>query len=341
MMKSFGLDIGVNSIRAIHLSQEKEKFKLLSFGKAKMPANLQSELEADQQKIAESIKKLVLDIGIKVRGVVISLSESQVYSRVVELPSLSDAELKGAIKWEAEQYIPIPIDKAVLDYQITRRTSKKEENKTMEVFLVAAPKSLIEKYIRIIKMADLQPLALETELISVCRALVHNSQKERHNLVVNIGSLSSDLAITLGGQIVFTRSVPTGGNALARAVARDLDLDISQAEEYKKSYGLDEKKLEGKVRAAIKPVFDVVVDEIKKAIIFYQEKKQIKLNNIILSGGTAKLPGLVPYLAGALGQEIQVGDPFANVVMEGDQKSQIGDDALLYTTAIGLAMKNV
>lgn len=340
-MKSFGLDIGVNSIKVAHLSQEKEKFKLLSFGKTKMPVHLQSELEDDQQKIAEAIKKLLLDSGIKVRGVVISLPESQVYSRVVELPSLSEAELKGAIKWEAEQYIPIPIDKAILDYQIVRRTSQEEKNKTMEIFLVAAPKSLVEKYMRILKLVDLQPLALETELISVCRTLVRNSQKETHKLIINIGSLSSDLAITFGDQIVFTRSVPTGGNALARAVARDLDLDISQAEEYKQSYGLAEKKLEGKVRAAIKPVFDVVVDEIKKAIIFYQEKKKIKLNSIILSGGTTKLPGLVPYLAGALEQEIQVGDPFANVVLEANQKSQIGDDAPLYSIAIGLAMKKV
>lgn len=340
-MSSFGLDIGANSIKAVQLKPEKGRYRLLAFGMTSLPASLQSESSADQKAIAEAIKKLLLDIGITVKRAVLALPESQVFSRVIEVPPLSEAELKSAIKWEAEQYIPIPIEEANLDYQIIRTPPKGATGKKMEVFLVAAPKNFVEKYLRILKIADLQPLALETELISICRALVGQAKEEKHNLVINIGSLSSDLAITRGDQIVHTRSIPTGGNALARAVARDLDLEVSQAEEYKKSYGLGEKQLEGKVKAAIKPIFDVVINEIKKAIIFYQEKEKVKLENVLLSGGTAKLPGVVPYLANSLGIGVQIGDPLTNVICEETQKTELVDDAPFYTTAVGLAMKKV
>lgn len=338
-MKSFGLDIGANLIKVVQLRSEKEKYQLLTIGMASLPASFQSESKMDHLAIAEAIKKLLLDSGITSKGVVLALPESQVFSRVIELPSLSEKELEGAIKWEAEQYIPIPIKDAVLDYQIINKPSKGAREGQMEVFLVAAPKDLIEKYLKLLKIAGLEPLALETELVSVCRALVGKIGKEEDSLIVNIGSLSSDLAITKGNQLVHTRSIPTGGNALARAVARDLNLEVSQAEEYKKSYGLNEGKLEGKVMAAIKPIFDVIVNEIKKAIIFYKEKKKVELKNAILCGGTAKLPGVVPYLANSLDLEVRVGDPFANVICDEKQMAQLSEDAPLYTTAVGLAMK--
>lgn len=340
-MKSFGLDIGANSIKVVQLKPEKGKYGLLAFGMAPLPASLQSESRADQQAIAEAIKKTLLGSGITIKGAVLALPESQVFSRVIEIPPLSEAELKSAIKWEAEQYIPIPLEEANLDYQVIKMPPKEATEKKMEVFLVAVPKNLVGKYLKILKMVDVHPLALETELISVCRALVGKAAKDKHSLVINIGSLSSDLAITRGEQIVYTRSIPTGGNALARAVARDLALEVSQAEEYKKSYGLDEEKLEGKVRAAIKPIFDVVVDDVKKAIIFYQEKEKVKLENAFLSGGTAKLPGVITYLANALGLEVQIGDPFVDVICDEKQKVELGDDAPLFTTAVGLAMKKV
>jgi len=340
-MKSFGLDIGVNSIKAVCLKPEKDKYRLLSFGITVSPTILESEAKKDHEAIAEAIKKLLLDSGISAKGAVMALPEAKVFSRVIELPLLSQDELESAIRWEAEQYIPIPLKEANLDFQIISSSPKGAAEQKMEVFLVAAPKSLVEKYVKILKIADLQPLALETELVAICRTLVGRAKQEEHNLLVNISSFGSDLAITKGNQIIFTRSIPTGGNALARAIARDLNIEISQAEEYKKSYGLDEEKLEGKVSGAIKPIFDVVVNEIKKAIIFYQEKQKLRMENIIICGGTAKLPGVVPYLANALALEIQVGDPFSNVVYNEKQKAELSDSALLYTTAVGLAMKKV
>jgi len=95
------------------------------------------------------------------------------------------------------------------------------------------------------------------------------------------------------------------------------------------------------VSGAIKLVFDAFIQEIKKGVIFYEQKEKAKLKSVILSGGTVKLPGVVGYLAESLGLEIEVGDAFRNVIIDEKQKSLPSDDALLYTTAIGLAMKKV
>lgn len=336
-MRVFGLDLGTNSIKAVELKPVRDKYQLLHFGLAPMPASLQSEAETDQQAIAAAIKKLLAQSGIKLATPVLALPEAQVFSRVIEMAPLSEAELKSAIRWEAEQYVPIPLDEASLDYQIVKPVVKKEDK--MEVFLIAAPKNLINRYLKILKLAGLQPAALETELVAISRALV-NADNGNH-LIISIGSQSSDLAIIHDQQIVYTRSISTGGQALGRAVAKALNLDLAQAEEYKKSYGLLEDKLEGKVRAALKPVFDTIIEEIKKAVLFYQEKSGVKLTNAILAGGTIKLPEAVSYLASALDLEVAVGDPMKSLVFDQKQVNFSLDDGPLYTTAIGLAMKKV
>jgi len=340
-MKSFGLDIGTYSVKVVQLEPKADKYRLISLGMAPLSASFQSEAEVDQKAIAQTINNLLVKTGITSKGAVLALPESQVFSRVVELPQLSEAELKNAIHWEAEQYVPIPLEQANLDYQIIKMPAKESPKEKMEVFLVAAPKDVVQRYLEILKKARLEPVALETELISVCRALMGKAKEGQYNLIVNIGSLSSDLAITRGPQIIYTHSIGTGGNAIARAVARDLNLEVAQAEEYKKSYGLNEKMLEGKVKKAIEPVFMVVIDAIQKAIRFCEAKESVKLKTLLVSGGTAKLPGLVTYLTKALNLEVQVGDPFINIILSDEQKKTLGDDAPLYTTAVGLAMKKL
>ncbi len=342
-MKIFGLDIGTEAIKAVELNPEGSRYRLLHFGMAPMPASLQSEAEKDQQAIASAISKLLSQSGIALKTPVLALPESQVFSRVIEMTPLSEAELKNAIRWEAEQYVPIPLEEASLDYQIIKERVKTNDGvEKMEVFLIAVAKSLIDKYSRVLNLAELQPVAMETELIAISRALLGSTVPETdHRLIISLGSQSSDLAIVQNSQIVYTRSLNTGGQALARAIAKSLNLDLTQAEEYKKSYGLDESKLEGKVALAMKPVFDLIIDEIKKAILFYEEKAKVKLQTALLAGGTVLMPGAVPYLAGSLSMEVIVGDPLKNVIVDDPKNQPALNITPFYTTAIGLAMKKI
>lgn len=251
-MNFFGLDIGSHSLKIAQVEKNKDKPRLIAFGFAEAPPRgLLSEAETDLTALAEAIKRLHQEARIDTKNVASALPEDQVFTKVVTFPKLSDEELGSAIKWEAEQYVPIPLDEVNLDYQIVGKAKEGVAEK-IEVLLVAAPKRLIEKVLQVLRVAGFNPVALETEILALARSLI--TPDSETSLLVDLGARATDIAIVENGQVVLTRSIPTAGEALTRAVASGLDLEPSQAEEYKKAYGVDPKKLEGKIRGVIGPV---------------------------------------------------------------------------------------
>lgn len=334
-----GLDIGSHTIKVICLQKRSVKeYWLQAAGIAPTPPKgLISDSQADLEAVSVVIKKLILESKTNVRQVNASLPESQIFTRVIEMPQLTEAELGTAIKWEAEQYIPMPLNEVKMDYVILTSDQKGKDGK-MEVLLVAAPLSLIDKYRKVLEMSGLEPISLEPEIIAISRSL--GGEGKMPILIINLGAATTDISITKGGVFTFTRSIASGGEALARAVAKEMGFELSQAEEYKRTYGLEEDKLEGKILAAVKPIFDTVIEEIKRALIFYQGKypdEPIKI--VSLCGGTAKLPGLVVYLAQNLGIETQVGDPWTRVGKDRKLFPKIEEEGPVFAVAIGLAMK--
>lgn len=339
----FGLDIGSHSIKVVQLRRDNKRFILQAFGKANTPANaLSSDAPLDQDALSEAIKTLVHDAKITASNVAVAFPESAIFTRVIELPSMGDKELANALQWEAEQYIPLPLKDVKLSWQILSRPDSKDSGAKMSVFLVAAPNSLIDRYVSLLKQAKLNPIAFETETIAIKRALVDGRDAGPTTLVISIGATTTDLAIVSGGVTSFTRSIATGGLALARAIAQDLGFEMGQAEEYKKNYGLVEDQLEGKVMQAIKPVVDIITSEIERAILFYQTRHPVDpIKRVVLVGGTANLPGMVVYLATTIGLEVQIGSPWQNVEIPAELQQQVKEDETSYAVAVGLAMKEL
>ncbi|MDP2671391.1 MAG: type IV pilus assembly protein PilM [bacterium] len=341
-LNHFGLDIGTHSIKAVQLGGSSERPSFVAAGQVNTPVSIASASEEDHQKIAEAIKALHRETHISTDKVVTALPESQIFTRVVELPVLSEAEVKNAIKWEAEQYVPIPISEVKLDWQILSTINTPDKKQKMEVLLVAAPTSLINNYLQILKMAGLSAIALETEITAVVRALVQRVAGTPTTMVVSIGASTTDLSIVTTNQINFTRSIATGGSALARGVAQDLGFEVDQATEYMKTYGLDATQLEGKVLQAIKPIFDVIVNEIRRALAYYTTRHpESSVKRVVLAGGTAKLPGLVVYLAEILGLEVQLGNPWDGISLPSSLSQKLTEDAVSYPVAVGLALKTI
>lgn len=339
-----GLDIGSKNIKVVELKKTSNGLILQSFGSIETPHGAsKSESQADLEEIASAIRKLMKDIKVTTNKVVVGLPESVVFTRVVQLPMMSDQELKTAMRWEAEQFIPIPLKDVKYDYEVMRRPTKemKEKKEKMNVFFVAVPNTTIDRYLKIMKAASLEPLAFETELIALVRSLSPQKAACPTTLIINIGAETTDLCIVSKGDIAFTRSISSGGNALSKAIAQELGFEITQAEEYKKTYGLLENELEGKIQEIIKPIFDVIVGEIERGVLFYQTHHPTDtVKRIILCGGTAKLPGIVMYLAGALDLEVQLGDPWNNVKKGSvELTKKLEDQAPFYAVAVGLAMR--
>ncbi len=341
MAKSLlGLDIGTHSIKLIEIGQSGTTLTLLAAGSIPTPPKaLASAVEGDHRAVAQAITQLIKETGAKADQVALALPESQVFTRVIEVPSLSQRELTSAIGWEAEQYIPLPLDQVNLDYSILRDAKETGTDK-MDVLLVAAPKNLLEKYLTIIEMAELIPIAAETEIIATARALSRSVATVKNAvLLVSLGAQTTDLAILRNGVLAFTRSIAAGGEALSRALVSGLDFNTNQAEEFKRTYGLEQDKLQGKIVTAVKPIMDTIIGEMKRALAFYAEKhKDERVEAIILSGGTAKLPGMVVYIAQNVGIEAQLANPWVGITR--DPRFRVLDsEGPTFTVAMGLALR--
>lgn len=339
MTTTIGLDIGSYSIKLIELAREGDRVGLVSAGSVPMPPKaLTSPLAADTEAVAVAVKQLIKDTGTKAKAVSIALPESKVFTRVIEVPQLSQRELASAIKWEAEQYIPLPLDQVNVDYTVLREAKDSAAGK-MEVLLVAAPKSLIERYLTITELAELTVATAETEIIATARAVARSVPQVKNVMVVSMGAQTTDIAVLRTGILAFTRSVGSGGEAITRAIAQSLDFSQSQAEEYKRTYGLMQDKLEGKIAAAAKPIMDTIVAEIKRAIAFYEEKyKDQHVETILLSGGTSRIPGMVVYLAQAINFEVQMTNPWVGIAKDA-RFNVLNTEGPNFCVALGLALR--
>lgn len=340
-MDFFGLDIGSENLKLAQLEKAGPRFKLVTLATVPAPKSIESEAETDLVVIATAIKKMVGEAKVTTKNVVASLPEDKIFTRIVELPWMEEKELKSAIRWEADQYVPIPLAEAVLDYQLLDAATPTRKGK-VRVFLVAAPKELVEKYIKVLEMAGLKPVGLETEMISFCRSLVLASNQA--TILVDLGARSADIALVQNGQILLTRSIASAGRAITRALVSSLGLQSAQAEEYKKTYGIDGKKFEGKIKQAMDPIFQAVVMEIKKVISFYKTETAVtsEIERIILTGGTAQLPEAVGFLAQQLGQQVELGDPFQRIDSAKEPSAKMEKGAgVFYAGALGLAMKEI
>ena len=190
---SFGLDIGTTAIKVVWLSKENN---IVSYDTAlTIPTpvqGMQSESPFDQQEMAQVINKLVIDAKITTNNVAIAIPESHAFTKVIEMPVLSDKELSNAIYWEAEQYIPVPLDSVTLAWDKLRTFKSALPEEKMQVLLVAAPKELIKRYQTILDLAGLTVVSIETEIIAIIRGMM-TSKNIPNSLVVNIGALSTTL----------------------------------------------------------------------------------------------------------------------------------------------------
>lgn len=335
-----GLDIGSSFIKAVVLSHKGSVPSLVSFGSIAAPQpGITSDNQADLEMEARAVKTLIASVKSPTSSVVIALPESKIFTRVIEdLPFLSDEELASAIRYSAEEFVPLPTDQVNLYWQVINRS--KQQNYTM-VFVIASPKNTVNKYLKVLDLAGLKPAALETELIAATRALVGNNQFAPTTLIVNFGAGSTDFAVVSKGTIQLTRSIGTGGLALTRAISQYLNFEPMQAEEYKKVYGLLEDQLGGKIYQVLKPLIDVIASEAQRVVQAYQAKNpQNHIKRVVLAGGGAKLPGLVIYLAGVLGLEIQEADPWYFIEKDNSVLPKQLSEAIQYTIAVGLALRS-
>jgi type IV pilus assembly protein PilM len=334
-MDFFGLDIGVTSARIVRLKGQKGALKLHRIGSVPLPhPGIRADSKNQIEKLSESIKKLITDLDMTTRNVVISLPEERVTTRIKWFPPMKEKEVDSALKYEAETFIPHPLDKVQLDYQII----DKDDNGRLLVFTVGILKKEIEKYTFLAKALGLNIIALEPESISLNRIY---SVDNLPTIIADINHDHTSLIANNMGNIYLTRSTSIGIKSLSRAIKINLGLKGDEAEAYREAYGLKGEELEGRVKEAMLPIVEKLIRDIKQTVLSYQKDWNEDIGLVILSGEGARTPGLAEIVAKNLGVEIQVGEPFSDVEVGGKTSVNLENKEVDFSVACGLAARGL
>jgi type IV pilus assembly protein PilM len=333
-----GIDFGTHSVKAVELSNITTHPKLVNFGSQTTPQGvINSEDKKDQKKLADVVKKLYSDSKIKNTSIVVALPEFSVFTRFLEFPGVKEEELKDAVFYEAKQYIPVPIEEVRMSYV---PIGFNEAKNAPRVLLVAAPLKIIESYIKVTEMAGLEIVAIETESVALGRAMYRATQ-QKHVVMLDFGANSTDMSIMMEGYLVFSQSISIGSDALTQAIVNKFNFEYSQAEEYKRNYGITPDVLENKIYNVLSPILESIVLEVNRGIEFYKNKTLTNApTEFFLTGDGALLPGLADYLSKALHVNATIANPWSNIQVDRKFQDIISKSGPSFSVAIGLALKD-
>ncbi len=339
MSNIFGLDLGSDTIKLLHLDKKGAKKKVIMALAVKNPTSgFVSVNEKEMAPLIETLKQIKKEANLSTNLVSVSLPERHIFIQTLELPKMSEKELQQAISLEAEALIPKPIKEVGFDWRLIEDEKTQREGK-VKVLIIAAPLTLTTAYTRVLKLAGFEPLSLESESL----ALVRSTQAvvgRKNLLIFNWGMKSADIIVVKNGDFYLNRSLASTGEALTRAISVGLGLDETSAEEYKKTYGLST-DLEGKVGKTLQPLLAALSNEIKKAINFFEEKEDQKIDLMVLTGGSSLLYGGAEYFTKTLGLEVQRANAFQGLEIASSQAEVLAKNAPIYSVVVGLAQKEI
>lgn len=339
----FGFDIGTHTVKIVQLEKSGHKTKVKGYGFAYFPREAISEgIIVDPVEMAAAIKPLLhkLTFGkLSAKRVIAGLPAAKLFTRTLQLPQMNDADLAQAVHYEVEQYVPVPLADLYIDYEVVHVASGKETS--MDVLMMAAPRAIVDSYIKLFDQLGLEIGAVEASMTAVVRALLHAGVAGGSTLVLDIGSISSDLTI-YDQYIPLTGSVPIGGEQYTEALVKTLGIKVDQANEIKVKFGLEPSGMHDKVFAALEPHLQTVIKEAKRVVRFYESRgeKEHKVASMVLSGGTALMPGVDNYFHTQMNLPLTVANPWNNLGLH-KPPSDHEANAAMYATAIGLALRGL
>ncbi len=337
----FALDIGSSAIRVVQLRGNGTHKTLVKYGAVAIDVKTGlSDAMADHIRVAEAVKALIAETGITTRNVVVGVPSSKTFVTIVDLPKMSPQEMGGTIKYQADQFIPMAIDEAKIDWAVIG-DSPVDANKT-EVLLASITNKFSEQRLELLESIGLNVVALEPDALALVRSLTAAATPPTAaELLVDVGEYATDIIITLGGMPRLVRSIPTGGQTMVRAAAQNLSVADNQANQLMYKFGLDNTKLEGQVARALTSSVEAISAEIQKSLKFFATRyHEVAVNDVVLTGVAAIVPGFGQYMAQAAGvQTVQIGNSWQNISYSNGVHEQVMSVNHQFAVAAGLAQR--
>ena len=352
--KVVGLKLGASRLNAACVSVNGSAEVVQLAGSPLPPGLIAGGEVRDVEALAEALKEFFSKHKLPKRNVRIGLANNRIGVRAIEVGGIDDQkQLANAVRFRAQEALPIPIDEAVLDFQILGEATAADGTPAKRVLLVVAYRDLVAAYVEACRLAGLKLLGVDLEAFALLRALTPSfatepgGGAERSALVaVSIGAERSVLGVSDGFSCEYTRVLEWGGNHLTDALARGLEIEPSEAERIKVELGLQGDHVptgvgpEQAVRAreALKVGLQALSRELVSSLQFYQgQPDSLGIRELVLAGGTAQLAGLETELQQLVGVPVRVGDPLAGVSVG---KRLKGEPSPAFAVPIGLGMAN-
>lgn len=348
---SIGLDIGTSAVRAAEVTGRNPS-TLTRFGQVALPEGAVVTGEViDAAGVGAAIRDLWRRGGFKGKRVAAAVANAKVVVRQVELPYLDEAELRDALQFQVQEYIPFAIEDAILDFQVLEEFPADDGARMLRVVVVAAVRDMVNQFVAAITGAGLAPDAIEYSAFAAARALVEpeplafpggDEPAGGTDVLIDIGGGVTTILVHDRGTPRFVRVLPVGGRDVTESLVEQLGLSREQAETEKALVGLpvEGAGAEGPARI-IEQRISGFLEEVRSSVDYYLGQPGAQaLGRVVVTGGGARLPRLEERLSAVLRLPVEPGRPLATVRIGklGLSPDQLDEVSGVGAVAIGLAL---
>jgi type IV pilus assembly protein PilM len=342
-----GLDIGTSGVRAAELTLGKSATTLERFGQVALPPGAVRGGEVvDVDAVSAALKQLWSQAKFSSKKVVVGVANQKVVVRQVDLPWMPVPELKASLAFQVQDYIPMPVEQAILDFHPLEEFASDSGSRMLRVLLVAASRDMVDSAVVAVQSAGLEPVMVDLTSFAVLRSLYRPSALGalEAEALVDVGASVTNIVVHQGGVPRFVRILLMGGGDITDAVAERLGVPADQAESVKQSTGLA--GVAGMAEAhpanrAIEQTGGAFVEEVRSSLDYYAAQAgAARVGKVVVSGGGSRLGGLVERLSTATRLPVELAHPMSALKLG---KTGLTDDQLAYVepmvaVPVGLAM---
>ena len=327
----FAIDFGARSIKVAKVHKVSDGYELGNYGITLSPEGSIDNGEIfNPIVVADVLTELLKESGIRDRKAIIAITGQKVIIREIVLPIMEDKELMAGVMWEAPKYVPYDLDESIIDAEKVDEFVEKDGNKMMRVILVAAPKTIIQPYMEVLKKIRIIPKIVDVVSSANIRIfknhLTYKKEEEKEgtiiDIILSIGASGSILTLVEKGNLKFTRNILVGGNDITKAIAKSLNLSFNEAEKLKRETKIvlgpeaeEEKKIESE-KIMIK-ILNRITKEVRKSLSYYKTQSQkVKYNKMILSGGCANVDNIKNLLSEQFEIPVIIGNPLEGIKID-------------------------
>ena len=293
--------------------------------------------------MGEAIQNVVRRSGSRAKRAVVAVSGSAVITKIIPMPaSLSDTEMETQIELEADQYIPYPLEEVNLDFEVQGPSEKNPE--MVDVLLAASRSENVDDRVAALDLAGLAAAVVDVEAYAMetaCGQLLEQlpeQGKEKTVAVADIGATTTTLNVLHDNRIIYTREQNFGGLQLTEEIQRRYGLSREEAGMAKRQGGLPDNY----VPEVLEPFKEAVAQQVSRSLqFFYSSSTYNRVDQIVLAGGCASIPGLDEMIEEKMGTAATIANPFASMSVSSRVKPQaLSNDAPSLMIACGLALRS-